>query len=179
MVSVGDTIIYGGHGVCKIDGIREMTVTDETFPYYVLKPVFEPALTIYIKVGNEQCESKMRRVLSAEEIRSLIEQMPDEGTIWEPEENERKKRYKEILDGSDRVALVKLIKTLYLRGEELKASGKGKKLHASDERFLKDAEKTLYDEFAHVLDIKRDEVLPFICRQIEVAIKSAEGGSGE
>jgi CarD family transcriptional regulator len=56
-----------------------------------------------------------------------------------------------------------------LHQQELKE--KGKKLRVSDERFLKDAEKVLYDEFAHVLDIKREEVLPFIFEQIETVRK--------
>ena len=39
----------------------------------------------------------------------------------------------------------------------------------SDERFLKDAERLLYDEFALVLRIKPDQVLPFILKQINSA----------
>jgi CarD family transcriptional regulator len=32
----------------------------------------------------------------------------------------------------------------------------------SDEQFMRDAEKILYDEFAYVLGIKREDILPFI-----------------
>lgn len=46
-----------------------------------------------------------------------------------------------------------------------------KRLHISDESFLKDAEKLLYEEFAHVLNITKDQVLPFIMRQIEIEEK--------
>jgi CarD family transcriptional regulator len=176
MPAVGDTIIYGASGVCKITGIQNMTVDKKTLPYYVLKPVFESASTIYVQTGSEICKSKMRRILSDVEIYALIRQMPDECTIWEPDENRRKERYRGILAGADRFALVKLIKTLYRRQEELKASGKGKRLHVSDAQFLKDAEKILYDEFAYVLDIKRQDVLSFIGEQIEATAKEREEG---
>lgn len=38
-----------------------------------------------------------------------------------------------------------------------------------DENFLREAEANLYNEFALVLDIKPDEVLPFIVSNIEVS----------
>ena len=43
----------------------------------------------------------------------------------------------------------------------------------ADERFLKDAEKMLYDEFALVLNIREEEVLPFIMEQIAVGEKQS------
>ncbi len=165
MFSINDTIIYGNYGICTIIGKQNMTVDSVTGSYYVLKPVFEDSSTLYLPVGNEKTEEKMRRILSAEEIYAIIKEIPDEETIWIDNEKERKERYKDILFGNDRSALVRLIKTLYLHSEELKDDGK--KMHASDERFLKDAEKALYDEFAHVLGIEPEEVLPFIRDRIE------------
>ena len=47
-------------------------------------------------------------------------------------------------------------------------AAKGKKLYKNDEKVMKEAEKMLYEEFAHVLDIRPDQVLPFIMQQVEV-----------
>ena len=63
-----------------------------------------------------------------------------------------------------------MIKTLYTRQQALLQNGK-KKLRATDERFLKEAERVLHEEFAHVLNIQRDQVLPFILEQISVESK--------
>ena len=90
--------------------------------------------------------------------------MADMEPYWIGDENERKVRYKEILARGDR-SLIRLIKALYLHGQKLEAEGK--KLHIADSHFLKDAEKALYDEFAHVLELQRGEVLPFIVSRIE------------
>ena len=165
MFSIGDSIIYGSYGVCKIVGIQDMEVEQETSSYYVLEPVYENNLKFYLPVGNEVVKEKMHHTLTTEEIYALIKAMPDEGTIWIENDNERREQYKQILTGNDHSALVKLIKTLHQRQQELKENGK--KLYISDERFLKDAEKVLYDEFAHVLEINQDEVLPLIFEQIE------------
>jgi len=165
MFSKGDSIVYGSYGVCKIVGIKDMKVEEEVSSYYVLEPVFENNLTFYLPIGNEVIKEKMYHTLTTEEIYALIKAMPDEDTIWIENDNERREHYKQIIAGNDHTALVKLIKTLSLRQQELKENGK--KLYISDERFLKDAEKVLYDEFAHVLDIKQEEVLPLIFEQIE------------
>ena len=86
--------------------------------------------------------------------------------IWIENENQRKEAYREIIARGDRTELVKMIKTLYLHQQQRQAIGK--KLHIADERFFKEAEKMLYDEFALVLNIKQEEVLPFILEQIEL-----------
>ncbi len=55
---------------------------------------------------------------------------------------------------------------LFLRQQEL--AGKRKKLHIADEKILKETERVLYEEFAYVLGIGQDEVLPFILQKLGV-----------
>lgn len=169
MFCKNDTILYGAQGVCRIEAIVEESFGSSPVKYYVLKPVYNENSTIYVPVENAELTSKMRRILSPEEIFVLIQSMPYEDSIWIENENERKEKYKGIIAQGDRVELVKMIKTLYLHQQERKAIGK--KLHISDERFFKEAEKMLYDEFALVLNIEQDEVLPFILEQIQLREK--------
>ena len=51
--------------------------------------------------------------------------------------------------------------------QELKT--KGKKLHQSDARFFAEAQKMLHSEFSVVLNIKQEEVLPFIMNELDMA----------
>lgn len=163
---VNDSVLYGSEGVCRITDICEQDFMGARAQYYVLKPVYTPGSTVFVPAANETLVAKMRRILSPDEIRCLIKTMPDEATLWIDDDNTRRARYAEILQNGDRAELVGLIKALYHRREAQQA--KGRKLHVADERYLRDAEKVLYDEFAHVLRIKRDEVLPFIMEQIQV-----------
>lgn len=170
MYQLNDTILYGGHGVCKIADITKKALGGTMTDYYVLKPVYHESSTIYVPMKNKTLTEKMRRVLSADEVYRLISAMPFEDSIWVEDENERKERYREILAHGDRLELMRMIKTLYMRQGQQQE--KGRRLHISDERFFKEAEKLLYDEFALVLNLKPEQVLPFILAQIEVDEKS-------
>ena len=165
MFKVNDTIMYGTQGICEIIDITEKDFMGAKKEYYVLKPVNDSSATLYAPKGNEKAEKKMRRILSKEEIYALIESMPDENANWIQNENERKEIYKQIITSGDRVELVKMIKALYF--QKKKREMEGKHLYISDERFLKEAEKILYDEFQFVLNLKKSEVLPFIFQKIE------------
>jgi CarD family transcriptional regulator len=176
MFRVGDSFIYGKSGICELAGTREMSVCCETRPYYVLKPVYEKGLTVYVPVGSEESETKMRRLFSPEEIYGLIAEMPHKGSRWVDNENERKEQYKTVLAAGDRTLLVRLMRTVFLRKQKLVSSKK--KLHVFDELFLKDAEKMLYDEFAYVLGLERKDVLSFILARIEKTTKQRKGDAG-
>lgn len=167
--SKGDTVVYGIHGVCSVVGIEKKEFMGKKSDYYVLAPTYDNRSTVFVPMENEQLVCKMKRIMQASEIYELIKQMPIEENIWIESDAERKRRYSEILKSGDRHALVRLIKTLYLHRE--KQSESKKKLHVSDEAFLRDAEKLLYEEFAHVLNITKEQVLPFIMRQIEIEEK--------
>lgn len=133
-------------------------------PYYILQPVFEESATIFVPVGSEALTAKMRRVLSEAEITALINSLPQADSIWIDDDNARRERYKAILTGGDPGELLRLIKTLHLRAQNQKAQNK--RPHLEDERFMKQAEKLLYGEFAHVLHIQREEVLPYILSRL-------------
>ena len=96
----------------------------------------------------------------------LIRTLPNEDYCWIENDNQRKEKYREIIKSGNRKELMKMIRTLYLYQQELKKDGK--KIHAADDKFFKDAEKVLYDEFAYVLDIEQEDVVSFICDQFEV-----------
>ena len=103
--------------------------------------------------------------MTINEVYSLINTMPHTESIWIEDINLRKEKYTKILKSGDNKQLVKLIRTLYLEKEKKKVEGK--KLYVNDEKIMTDAEKLLHEEFALVLDIKVDEVLPFILGKLE------------
>lgn len=166
MIKVHDMVLYGVHGVCRIEEQVSRRVGGREEQYFLLKPIFEKGSSIYVPIKNEALIAKMKRILSAEEIYELIRTMPDEELLWIEAETERRQMFQEILSGGDREQLIRLIKTLYLRRQNRLEQKRN--LLLSDEKFLKDAERILYEEFAYVLKIDRDQVLPFIMKQIKV-----------
>ncbi len=171
MVQVNDTVLYGGQSVCTVTEICERKVGKEKLLYYALKPVFDGKSTIYVPCANEKLVGKMRRILSAAEIRALIDSLQSDTLDWVENDADRKAQYGEILQQGDRRTIALLIRTLFLRREALKASGR--KFHAADEQILERAQKLLHEEFAYVLHIRPEEVPLFITHRLEAAEKES------
>ncbi|MBE7721379.1 MAG: CarD family transcriptional regulator [Lacrimispora celerecrescens] len=165
MINIGDIIIYGNHGICKVTGLQDMYMDEKIRSYYVLKPIYNTASTVYVSAISNKRKTEIRHVLSADEIFSVVEKMSDEDLIWIKDNHKRKELYGQILSDGNRSELIKMIKTLRYQKQELKNINKDRKLQIFDECFLKDAEKALCEEFAYVLNIKREEVIPFIYEQ--------------
>lgn len=164
MFNINDTIMYGSQGVCRILDIREESFGGEPKLYYVLEPVYEGNSTIYCPVDSDKIS--LRKLLTLPEIHELIQLMPDTEANWIENDQERKEKFNNIVKQGDHRELICLIKTLYFhRQAKIEA---GRKPHAIDERLMKEAEHILYSEFAHVLQIQPDEVLPFIMGQLDI-----------
>lgn len=166
MFKVNDSVLYGSQGVCKIEKIEAKEIGKTKRDYYVLRPIYQENNTIFVPVDNENLVSKMHSVMSEEEIKELIKTLPNEEMGFEQDDNLRRNSYKEILSSGDRVAVASVIKTLYL--EQCRRKEAGKKLPLADEQILNRAETLLYNELSLVLNIKPDQVIPFINEQIEL-----------
>lgn len=161
MFQVNDVVVYGTQGVCKIVGTEEKAVGRTKKTYFVLKPVNEKGSTIFAPMDNPLVLNKMRRLLTKEQIHSLIDSMPEENAVWVENESERKELYKNILANGDHLELIQMIKSIYTH--KMQREAEGKRLHMSDERFFRDAEQILYNEFQYVLDIgSKDALIDYI-----------------
>ena len=169
MYKVNDTVLYNTHGVCKIVGISEKDFGGNHTACYALNPVYRDKSMVFIPVNSSNALSKMHRVLSSDQIYSLIKTIPDENAVWIQDKDQRKEYYEKVLLGENREELIVLIKTLHIYHQSL--LDQGKKMHAVDRYFMKEAEKKLHEEFAYVLNIRPDEVIPFITEQINVEEK--------
>lgn len=169
MFQVNDTVVYGSQSVCTITEICERKIGGEKILYYILKPVFDNKSVIYVPCANPKLVEKMRRILSATEIYTLIDSLQEDTLEWINDDAQRKEKYGEIIQSGDRKALAQLIRLLYLHKQHQKATGK--KFHSVDEQLLDRAQKLLHEEFAYVLNINPQDVPPFIAKQIEITEK--------
>ena len=165
MFQAEETVVYGANGICTVGEITEQTFCGEKRQYYVLHPVYDKGATIFVPVDNTVLTEKMRRVLTKEEIHTLIAGISEDDGEWIENDGERKRVFQDILEGGDRKKLMRMIRVLYLHSEQQKK--RGKKLHIADERSFREAEKILHEEFAHVLQIPTDQVVPYIASKLE------------
>lgn len=133
--------------------------------YYVLKPVYESASTLYVPVDNEHLLEKMRRVLSKTEIDKLLGMVGENTIDWVDDDRQRAEEFSCILAEGMRMELLVLIKCLYRQKNELINSGK--KFKAADEKMLTAAEKMVNEEIAYVLGINKEKVPDYILSKLE------------
>lgn len=160
MYQIGDQVIYGIHGVCRIVGLEERMIDRKSVEYYVLMPLVQKDARYYIPTKNQAAVAKLRPVLSSAELDDLLASKDVRRNAWIPDENQRKQRYRELISSGDRAALMSMVSTLRRHREEQAAAGR--KFHLCDENFLRDAEKLLGSEFSLVLQIDQDRVGDYI-----------------
>ena len=166
MYHVNDRIHYGGSGVCTVQDITTMRFGRTREQYYVLKPLHQNASVIYVPVNNEALTAKMRPVITQEEVTRLIEQMPAIETVWTDDIQERKATFDTLLRNNNCTDLIKIIKTLFQQKKRRQAIGKA--LHVSDENYLREAQRLLYDEIAGVMGINPNEVNAYIMARVDL-----------
>ena len=172
MYEKNDKVLYATDGICTVDDIAERTYNGITELYYILTPMSKRGSKIMIPTSNELLVSRMRKLLTRDEVLLLIDHIPRKnGVEWICDDKQRREAYRSIIMRGERRELVGMIKVLYQHGERQKEIGK--KLHAQDERFLGEAERMLYDEFSVVLGIAREEVLDYIRSRVESQTKEA------
>jgi len=165
MFSAGDTVSYGTQGICRIKKVTEMTVDKVKKQYFVLIPVQDEKATVYVPTDNERLLANMRTVLSEEEINKLIDDASQNPMEWIEDDIARKEHCSNVIKSGDRYELMRLIEMLFLRREELKNTKKH--FHLSDERYLREAERLLHDEFSYTLKISKNEVANYIFERIK------------
>ena len=160
MYKVGDIVVYGTEGLCEICDITEKTFGKETIEYFVLRTLNKGGEMVYVPKNNQKVLERMRHVLTLEEAETILTETPAEPAEWVQSDRERQKIYKQILLCGSIRDVINMTRTLYIH--QIEQEEKGKKLHAADERFMRDAEKMLFEELAFVYKIPVAEVLPMI-----------------
>ena len=159
---IGEYVSYGINGMCNIEDIRPMQLSQsvEKMMYYILRPESNPKSTIFVPVNNQKLVSKMRELMTKDQINAMLVRMKDRTLEWEKDVRFRTESFHEILSNGVNQDLILMIRCLHRKRQELVQLGK--KLPARDSNTLKTAERLVEEEFAHVLHIKCEEVSDYI-----------------
>ena len=148
MYQIGELVQYGNSGVCKVEEIVQGVPGLQTDTQcYLLIPVSGKDGKIYSPVGSGKV--KMRRILSSEEVKELMGKAPEIETLTIVNEKQCEIVYKEELYSVDCYRWIGLLKTLYSRRSARIAAGK--RITATDERYLKSVEERLREELSIVI----------------------------
>jgi len=156
MFKIGDTVVYGTEGVCKITDISKSDFSnmDTDRLYYILTPQSHSGSKIYVPCDNELLVSRMKDVMKKSEIIALLKDrtiIPE----WNVDSRQRNREFKEIIASYDRERMFGLARLLC---EIKKSSGTERRLYASDEEILKKLIVIIYTEISLVSEVSLDEI---------------------
>lgn len=157
MYKVNDVVIYGTEGICRIVDIQDKQFDEDTIKYYILCPLRKIEDRVYAPCNNEKIMERMRPVLTKDEALCLVNSLKDLPKEWVENERERQRVYKDTLLCGSSDDVLSMIHNLYLHQQ--RQEDKGKKLHAADEKYLKEAETMLLDELAYALEMTKEQVM--------------------
>lgn len=165
MYEIGQLVLYGSHGVCKVLNKEIRTIDRKKVEYLVLEPIDQQDSRFLVPTSNAVAMAKLSPILTKEEIENLLSDRELIADAWIEDENIRKQKYRELIVGSDRSSLISMIRALYIHKEKQQEAGR--KFHLCDENFLRDAEKLLSAEFSVVLGISRQQVGQYIADRLQ------------
>ncbi len=164
MYQIGEQVIYGVHGVCRVAAMEERTVDRKKVNYLVLEPVGQAGSRYLVPTQNAAAMAKIRQMLTPQQLQELMDSEEIRTDGWIRDENLRKQTYRELICSGDRVRLMQMVNTLYHHKSERAAAGK--KVHLCDDNFLRDAEKLLCSEVSQVLGVEYDQARTFLKNQL-------------
>lgn len=166
MYQIGDLILYGRTGVCRVEDILEKQPQDAagTQKYYVLQPLYQKCC-ITIPADSEKIF--IRPIITKQQAQQLIRTIPSipAEPYYNRNLNQLREHYRLWIESHSCEDLIAMAKSLRLKRSE--AEAQKKKFGAVDERFLKEAEDLLYGELAAALEIERAEVGNYIAKTLQ------------
>lgn len=159
MFKVGECVIYGSSGACRIADIRSENFGGFPREYYVLAPLTGGS-SVFVPTDNEQLVARMRAPMTPEQARRMLAEIPKEEVEWIEDNRQRSTRFQQILLEGSAPELMRLTKAVWRRRGELRA--RGKKNLMADETAFKKAERILFGELSLVLGIAPNEIVPYI-----------------
>lgn len=170
MYQIGDLIVYGSTGVCRVEAVEtpRHRPGEEERQYYLLRPLYQDG-TIRIPVDTKVF---MRPIISREEAEKLIDAIPGMNAEVYHERNftQLAAHYQEALGSHECSDLIELVMSIYAKKQD--AESKKRKFGQVDARFMKRAESLLYGEFSVALGIPFDDVQGYIASRVSGGIKS-------
>ena len=164
MYEVGQYVVYGSEGVCRIDeiGHPRLSVLDKTREYYRLTP-HNRGGAIYAPVDGKIV---MRPVISRDELDALLPTLSTLAPLDDipSDVKEAAAYYRTILAEHSCLRLARLCKTLYQKQSLLSKSRRS--INSTELRSWKAAEEMLFGEFAFVLGVSPAQVRTLLAEHL-------------
>ena len=176
MFQIGELVMYGSTGVCRVEGISGLDQPggDRGKRYYLLKPLWQDGM-IYAPVDSEKVP--MRPVMGRAEAEALIDRMPEipAAACRGGTPQALAQQYQSAVRDGGHQALIEMMKAIYRKRAQ--AEAKNRRLGLVDERYMKQAERLLYGELATALEVPFDQVAGYVAGRLEADSEAGSAGA--
>ena len=156
MLNVGECVIYGSHGLCKVRDILIPSFLErgKEKEYYQMVSAVDAGSVLYVPVDG--ADDKVREVIAADVAEDLIDDILYAEELELPEGKKAEPAIMEVIKRNVCDEMMSLVKSL----RKIKAvrEAEGKKFAALNEKYLNIAEKLLYTELAFSLETEKDDI---------------------
>lgn len=156
MFDVGEYIVYGQNGICRVEDITHPDISgyDDDRLYYVLVPERSRESRLFCPTDNTKVV--LRKIVTAQEALEAIGEAESMEPLQVANDRMRDECYKNVMKSCDLKQWIQIVKTLLMRKKEREAMGK--KITATDERYLNAAQEVLFTEVAIATGKEKEEV---------------------
>ena len=154
MYQIGDLVVYGSIGVCRVDGFSHPDGNDSKL-FYCLSPLYQPGV---IHTPVESAKVPLRPVMTADAADHLLSQLSGIRVEIYKERTIQllAQKYQSVLQTGDPLQLLSL--SLSVQQKRKQAEAQNRRLGMVDERYGRQAERVLFGELAVALDMPIDEI---------------------
>ena len=154
-LKINDYVYYTLNGICLVSDIKKLKLGNEENEYYILTPI-NTKQTIFLPTNNENVLSKVKKILSKDEIDQLIINSKSIIIEWPKNSKERNVYFQNLLKLDDLPTTIALIKTIIQRKND------DNKLSPNDLSILSNAQNLIHTSLAYSLKMSNDEVKEYI-----------------
>ena len=161
MYKSGDVVVYG-RDVYRIKDVKDNYLFDKT--YYIMNPIDDDSLVTSVPVDTT---SYLRDVITKEEAEELIAKIPSI-EIVQASDRDIEYEYKQLLRENTLEALIKIIKTTYMRN--MMRQNQNKRISEKGGQYFNRAERQLYNELSLSLHLTVDDTKRYVIDSVKALL---------
>ena len=161
MYKSGDVVVYG-RDVYRIKDVKDNYLFNKT--YYIMNPIDDDSLVTSVPVDTT---SYLRDVITKEEAEELIAKIPSI-EIVQASDRDIEYEYKQLLRENTLEALIKIIKTTYMRN--MMRQNQNKRISEKGGQYFNRAERQLYNELSLSLHLTVDDTKRYVIDSVKALL---------
>ncbi len=147
LYKVGDYVVYGMQGACRVEEITEVDFAEKGKLYYKLVPEADKKGEIFVSI--DKGSKKMRDLMSKDRANEMLDKIHEVEGNWHVDDRERETMYKKAINAGDYDQMMNILVGLYQKKQT--RVKQGKRQTEMDDRIFRNTKKVLLGELAVVL----------------------------